>query len=100
MPVRIGFPAQLADLIGGRESVTMEGDTAGEALLELTEAHPALDSLIWARIGPPDGNVQTHELNPVVVVFLNGEDVRTLGGLDAPLKDGDELLVISAVEGG
>ena len=100
MPVRIGFPAQLAELIGGRDSVTMEGETVGEALFELTEAHPELDSLIWSRTAPPDGNVQARDLSPVVVVFLNGEDVRARGGLEAPLADGDEMLVISAVEGG
>lgn len=95
MPVQIAFAAQFAELIGGTDSVTVEGRTVGEVLRRLTERHPALATLVWSRKG-----ADAHELNPVIVVFLNGEDARTRGGLDAALKDGDELLLISAVEGG
>jgi molybdopterin converting factor small subunit len=35
-----------------------------------------------------------------VNLYLNGEDVRTKGGLAAPLHDGDELKVVPAIAGG
>jgi molybdopterin converting factor small subunit len=102
MPIRIAFPAQFAELIGGADSVTVDGATVGEALARLTERHPALASLVWPRgAGPAPGTGGVRgALNPVIVVFLNGEDVRHAGGLQAPLREGDELTVISAVEGG
>jgi sulfur-carrier protein len=99
MPIRIAFPAQFAERIGGADSVTVDGQTVGEALTRLTERHPALPSLVWPR-GTAAAGGSRAELNPVVVVFLNGQDVRGAGGLQAPLHDGDELTVISAVEGG
>ena len=98
MPIRIAFPAQFAELIGGADSVTVDGGTVGEALARLTERHPVLASLVWPRgAAGPAGRT---ELNPVIVVFLNGEDVRHGAGLGSPLREGDELTVISAVEGG
>jgi molybdopterin synthase sulfur carrier subunit len=93
MSIRIAFPAQFADLIDAA-AVEVEGKNVGEALRRLTDAHPALTSLVWPRDG------SRSELNPILVVFLNGHDVRSLQGLVSPLQDGDELLVISAVEGG
>jgi sulfur-carrier protein len=35
-----------------------------------------------------------------VNVYLNDEDVRFLGGLDAPVNDGDTVTVLPAVAGG
>lgn len=40
------------------------------------------------------------EIQRFINVFLNGEDIRYLGGLDAKTKDGDELSVLPAVSGG
>jgi molybdopterin converting factor small subunit len=98
VPIRIAFPAQFAELIGGAGAVTVEATTVGEALARLTERFPALASHVWPRGASGVGG--RAELNPVIVVFLNGEDVRHGGGLAAALRDGDELTVISAVEGG
>jgi molybdopterin converting factor small subunit len=39
-------------------------------------------------------------LRRFVNVYLNDEDVRFLGGLDAPVKDGDTVTVLPAVAGG
>ncbi|MPZ22191.1 MAG: molybdopterin synthase sulfur carrier subunit, partial [Dehalococcoidia bacterium] len=35
-----------------------------------------------------------------VNVFVNGEDVRFLNGLQTDLKDGDEVSIVPAVAGG
>lgn len=99
MPILITFPAQFAERIGGAQSVSVDGETVGEALTRLTERHAALAPLVWPRATAASSGGAA-ELNPVIVVFLNGEDIRGAGGLKAPLHDGDELTVISAVEGG
>jgi molybdopterin synthase sulfur carrier subunit len=39
-------------------------------------------------------------LRRFVNVYLNDEDVRFLGGLSAPVKDGDTVTVLPAVAGG
>ena len=33
-------------------------------------------------------------------IYVNDEDVRFLGGLEAELKDGDQVVVLPAVAGG
>ncbi len=47
-----------------------------------------------------DDSGGTAALRRFVNVYLNDEDVRFLGGLDAPLKDGDTVTVLPAVAGG
>ena len=39
-------------------------------------------------------------LRRFVNVYLNDEDVRFLGGLETPVKDGDTVTVLPAVAGG
>ncbi len=62
----------------------------GAALLALTARHAELESLVW-RSGP--------ELNPVMVVFLNGRQLSS-EELMTPLHSGDQIQILSALEGG
>jgi molybdopterin converting factor small subunit len=39
-------------------------------------------------------------LRRFVNVYINDEDVRFLGSLEAPLADGDSVVVLPAVAGG
>ena len=39
-------------------------------------------------------------LRRFVNVYLGGEDIRFLDGLETPVKDGDELTILPAVAGG
>ena len=43
---------------------------------------------------------ESGELRRFVNVFVNGEDVRFLSGLETPLKSGDEVSIVPAVAGG
>ena len=47
MSVTVTFPALFAERIGGSESVELEGETVGAALLALTARHAELESLVW-----------------------------------------------------
>mgnify|MGYP001616826460 CR=1 FL=1 len=91
MTVRVALAPALGERAGGRSTIEVEGVTVSEALLHLTERFPELDALVWRG---------ADEFNPFLVVFLNDQDVRELGGLRAPLRDGDELALVSALEGG
>ena len=90
MSVRIELAHVLAELAGGAERVEVEADTVGAALRALTARHPALAPLVW-REG---------RFNDQLVAILNREDVRRLQALDTPLRPGDALMLITAVEGG
>ena len=91
MTVKVTLARSLADAIGGEHTLQMEGNTVGEVLRDLGERHAPLARLLWR-----DGDA----LNPMLAVFRNRDDVRTLEGLATPVRPGDEVAVISAVDGG
>lgn len=92
--VTVRFPALFAERIGGAETVAVEGNTVGAALGDLARRHPALAPLLWR--GEGQGQAR---LNPMLALFVSGRQVA-LDGLDTPLAPGDELVVVTAIEGG
>ncbi len=42
---------------------------------------------------------RNNELNPFVRIYVNGKDIRFLG-LDYKIREGNEILILSAVGGG
>ena len=91
MAVTVKLPAQLRDAAGGAVSKQVEGTTVGEALDALYEQHGELRE----RLSGDDGG-----LRRFVNVYLGGEDIRFLDGLDTPIADGDEVTILPAVAGG
>jgi molybdopterin converting factor small subunit len=87
---RIRFTNLFAERIGGISSVDVSAATVESALRALTERHPTLTPLVWAKDGA---------LNPVAVVFLND---RQLGAAEirTPVGSGDEIDIVPALEGG
>ena len=84
------------DATGGFRSIaptaaSVEGATVGEALNALYEEHNELRE----RIADGDGS-----LRRFVNVYLKGEDIRFLDGLDTPVADGDEVTILPEVAGG
>jgi molybdopterin converting factor small subunit len=76
---------------GGQAKVDAEGSTVGEVFEDLIRQHPGLkDQLVT-----PEGGLHRH-LN----VFLNDDDIRYLGKLDAKVGDADILTLMPAVAGG
>lgn len=39
-------------------------------------------------------------LKPFINMYVNGKDIRFLGGLSTPLNEGDEVLILPAISGG
>ncbi|HEY0645857.1 MAG TPA: MoaD/ThiS family protein, partial [Nocardioides sp.] len=50
--------------------------------------------------GIKDRLVDNGDLRRFVNVYVNDEDVRFIGGLEATLSDGDQVVVLPAVAGG
>lgn len=86
----IKLPTQLRDVAGGNAEVTVEGATVGEALEALFGQYEELRGRITE-----DG-----ELRRFVNVYLAGEDIRYLDGLETALPAGAELTILPAVAGG
>jgi molybdopterin synthase sulfur carrier subunit len=91
MSVTVRIPTQLRSLTGGTGEVQLDGTTVGQVLHNLDAAHPGMGE----RLFDGDGS-----LRRFVNVFLADEDVRFLGGLDAPVADGQTISVVPAVAGG
>jgi molybdopterin synthase sulfur carrier subunit len=91
MAVTVKLPTQLRPAAGNATEAHVEGGTVGEALQSLYEQHGELRD----RIADDGGG-----LRRFVNVYIGGEDIRFLAGLETPVKDGDELTILPAVAGG
>ena len=87
---RIRFTNLFAERIGGVSSVDVHAATVKSALHALTDRHPVLAPLVWAKDGA---------LNPVMVLFLNDRQL-VAAEIGTPVGPGDEVDIVSAVEGG
>jgi molybdopterin converting factor small subunit len=87
---RIRFTNLFAERIGGVNSVEVPAATVGSALRALTDRHPNLTPLVWAKDGA---------LNPVMVVFLNDQQLGA-AQIATPVGAGDEIDIVPALEGG
>lgn len=91
MSVDVRLPTVLRPSAGGTSKVVAEGETVGAVLDDLVRQHPGLrDQILTA-----DGALHRH-LN----VFLNDDDIRYLGRLDAKVSGSDTLTLMPAVAGG
>ena len=86
----VRVPPVLRGEAGGAREVEAEGGTVRELLEDLTSRVPALGEKVY------DGA----EIRPYVNVYVDGEDVRTSGGLDAPVRDNATVVLLPAMAGG
>jgi sulfur-carrier protein len=91
MAVTVKIPTQLRAAAGGESEAVLDGVTVREVLNGLYERFDGLG----ARIADESGS-----LRRFVNVYLSGEDIRFLDGLDTPVADGAELTILPAVAGG
>jgi sulfur-carrier protein len=90
MAIEVRIPTILRTYTGGAKAVEGSGATLDELLSNLDSAHGGLRERL----------VDGEKLRRFVNVYLNDEDVRFLGGLETPVKDGDTVTVLPAVAGG
>jgi sulfur-carrier protein len=90
MSVSVKIPTQLRQATEGEAEAQVNGSTVGEVLDALYERYGELRS----RIAEDGG------LRRFVNVYVAGEDIRFLDGLDTAVEDGDEITILPAVAGG
>jgi molybdopterin converting factor small subunit len=90
MAVEVRIPTILRPYTAGEKAVEGSGGTLDALISDLESRHPGLRDRI----------VENDQLRRFVNVYLNDEDVRFLGGLAAPVAEGDSVTILPAVAGG
>ena len=92
MSVTVRIPAPLRKVTGERDVITADGGgSLSEIISRLDQEYPGLKERICDENG---------EIRRFVNLYINGEDVRFLSGLETPVKAGDEVSIVPAVAGG
>jgi molybdopterin converting factor small subunit len=86
----IRIPPQLRGEVGGVREVPADGGTVRELLDDLMARFPGLRPQL----------VEDDDLAPFVNVYVEGEDVRTLDGLDTSVDVGSTVILLPAMAGG
>ncbi len=86
----VSIPTILRTHTGGEKSVEATGSTVAEVIDDLESRHAGLRNRLIT-----DG-----ALHRFVNVYVDDEDVRFAGGLDAPVKDSSTVTILPAVAGG
>ncbi|MBI4236069.1 MAG: MoaD/ThiS family protein [Chloroflexi bacterium] len=91
MSVVVKIPTPLRRHTGGADSINTDSKTLAQALAALNDQFPGIRERLLNDSG---------QLHRFVNVYVNGEDVRFLKGLETALKEGDEVSIVPAVAGG
>ncbi len=88
--IKVRIPPTLREVTGGERELPAEGDTVRELLEDLMGRFPALRTQL----------VEDGDLAPFVNVYVEGEDVRTLDGLETDVRPGATVILLPAMAGG
>ena len=80
---RVRIPPTLREQTGGQRELVAEGDTVRDLLDDLTSRFPALEEQL-----------------PFANVYVEGEDMRTLDGLETEVRPGSTVILLPAMAGG
>jgi molybdopterin converting factor small subunit len=88
---KVKIPTPLRQYTGGSSEVEVGGQTAGDALGNLSEEYPDLRQHLYTGDG---------KLRSFVNVYKGDEDIRYLDGPDTEVAENDELSIIPSIAGG
>ena len=91
MSVTIKLGAPYREITGGVGELKADGTNLVDLFARLEERYPGFRKVVF-----DDGD----KLKEHAHLFVNGEDYRLLGGITAPIKDGDVVSVLFALDGG
>jgi [CysO sulfur-carrier protein]-thiocarboxylate-dependent cysteine synthase len=89
--IRVRIPPTLRTEVGGAREVEAVGGTLRDVLADVAERFPGLGRQVLE-----DGDGIASFVN----VYLDSEDVRTLQGLDTPVREGATVILLPAMAGG
>lgn len=91
MTVTVRIPTPLRRVTNGQDKVSVEAANLEEVIKSLQDEFPGFKDRVCDEQG---------QLRNFVNVYVNGEDVRFLDGLQTTTKEGDEISIVPAVAGG
>jgi len=86
----VRIPPTLRASTGGAREVEASGGTVRDLLDDLADRFPSLRGQVWAD----------DEIAPFVNVYVEGEDVRTLDGLETEVPEASTVILLPAMAGG
>ena len=91
MSSKLRIPSPLRRFTNGQSEMEVDGDNVQKVLEQLFDAHPDIKN----HLVEADGNLRNF-----VNIFINGEDIRQKGGLDAEVNIGSDVRIIPSIAGG
>ncbi len=91
MGVMVRIPTPLRRMTNGQDKLEMDASTLSVMIDSLEASYPGFKERLIDENG---------DLRYFVNIYLNGEDVRFLQGLDTSTSSGDEISIVPAVAGG
>ena len=88
---QIKIPTPLRSLTSDEDTVAVNAPNLKELIAQMENSYPGIAERLLD---------ENNELRRFVNIFINGEDVRFLDGLDSPVRDADEVSIVPAVAGG
>jgi sulfur-carrier protein len=90
MAVTIRIPLSLSDWFSGSDEIICRGHTVKTCFDSIRQRYPEFNRHMFDESGKPAN----------VLVFLNGDNIMNLDGLETPVKEGDEIGIIPLAAGG
>ena len=89
MAIEVRIPTILRPYTKDEKTVSAQGATLAEIISDLD-----------TNFGLGERLLENGALRRFINIYINDEDVRFLGGLDAAVNDGDSITILPAVAGG
>ena len=91
MSTVVRIPTPLRKVTNGDDKASVDGDNLSEIINDLESQYPGIKERLCD---------ENEELRHFVNIYINGEDVRFLNGLQTNVSEGDEISIVPAVAGG
>lgn len=90
MSIEVRIPTILRPYTKDEKTVAATGSTLSAVISDLDAQYAGLGERL----------LENGALRRFINIYINDEDVRFLGGLEAPVADGDSVTILPAVAGG
>ena len=87
----VRFPAAMKYYLGDQNELTISANTVARLIDSLVAQYPT----VKVHLLDSDGNLRRY-----FNIFVNGEHIRELNGMDTSLKEDDKVIVMASAAGG
>jgi molybdopterin synthase sulfur carrier subunit len=88
---KIRVPSALRTFTAGAADVDVDGETVRAALADLERRHPGIAARLFDHAGA---------IKPFIRIFVGGDDIGALAGLESGVAARDEIAIVPAIAGG